>query len=222
MLKMSKKEIYKILKSGSDGNAILYNNRTLLVDIGVPYKVIEPYKENIQYVFISHIHGDHFNKSTVKRLSNEKPLIKFLVGDYLKQDLLDLGIMAHQITIIKADRVYRLFKDFEIKPITLYHNVDNMGLKMKYEGLKVLHATDTFTLEHIDAINYDYYMCEANFDEEKVKEIQDRHYENGTYDYTLNSVENHHSIQDLDKWLGKNNENGKGVLVRLHQSKDNL
>ena len=60
-----------VLQSNSKGNAILYFDNTLLLDIGVPYKMIEPYVNDIKYVFISHIHTDHFNKSAVKKLANK-------------------------------------------------------------------------------------------------------------------------------------------------------
>ena len=77
---MAKIEVHKVLQSNSKGNAILYFDNTLLLDIGVPYQMIEPYVNDIKYVFISHIHTDHFNKSAVKNLQMKKPLIKFIVG----------------------------------------------------------------------------------------------------------------------------------------------
>ena len=40
---MAKIEVHKVLQSNSKGNAILYFDNTLLVDIGVPYQMIEPY-----------------------------------------------------------------------------------------------------------------------------------------------------------------------------------
>lgn len=219
---MTKQEVYKILKTGSDGNAILYFKNQLLVDIGVSYKEIEPYKNEIKYVFISHIHSDHFNKRTIKKLANEKPLIKFVVGEYLKQNLLDLGLIENQISIVRPNTKYRLLDGLLIEPIPLYHNVDNMGLKTKYGDIRLLHATDTYTLEHITALNYDYYMVERNYCKIKVQEMQDEKVRLGIFDYTIASTENHLSKQDVEIWLGKNNKNDKGEVVYLHESKNNL
>lgn len=219
---MTKQEVYNILKTGSDGNAILYNHNELLVDIGVPYVMIKPYINQIKYVFITHKHSDHFNKVTVKRLAREKPMIKFIVGKYLESNLLELGLLKQQIVVVKANAKYRLLNGLEIRPLNLYHNVDNMGLDMRIGKLKLIHATDTYTLEHTKAINYDYYLLEENYCEIKVKTIQDEKERLGVFDYTKASVENHLSKQSLDKWLGKNNKNGLGVLVRLHPSKNNL
>lgn len=215
---MAEIEVHKVLQSNSKGNAILYFDNTLLLDIGVPYQMIEPYVNDIKYVFISHIHTDHFNKSAVKRLANEKPLIKFIVGNYLYQELLDLGIAPHRVVIVKPNTKYRLLKHFSISPIPLYHNVDNMGLKMEYRGIRLIHATDTNTLEHIEAKNYDYYMVEENYDEEMAILYQRRMTKKRAHDYTLNSVENHLSKQALELWLLKNNVSGKGEVVKLHRS----
>lgn len=219
---MTDNKVYNVLKSGSDGNAVLYNNNQLLVDVGVSYKMIKPYLNSIKFIFITHIHSDHFNKITIKRIAKEKPLIKFLVGHYLYDELLELGLKKQQIAVVKANAKYRLLDELSIQPITLYHNVDNMGLKMILDGLKLIHATDTFTMDHIKANNYDYYLIEENYCEDKVKLIQKERELLGVFDYTKASTENHLSKQSLDNWLGLNNTNGKGKLVRLHQSKDNL
>lgn len=45
-----------ILKTGSDGNCVILNGTTA-IDMGVPYKTIEPYVKDLQFVFLTHVHS---------------------------------------------------------------------------------------------------------------------------------------------------------------------
>jgi len=54
--------MYNVLSSGSKGNCVIYLD-SIAVDMGLPYKSIEPYKNYLQIVLLSHIHGDHLNIS---------------------------------------------------------------------------------------------------------------------------------------------------------------
>lgn len=47
---------YKILASGSSGNAIILRNYILL-DCGIAYIQLKPYIKQLKLVFISHIHS---------------------------------------------------------------------------------------------------------------------------------------------------------------------
>ena len=67
---------YKIIATGSKGNAILYHN-CILVDCGVPFTLLKPYYKDIKLVLLTHIHGDHFNIQTIKKLAFERPSIRF-------------------------------------------------------------------------------------------------------------------------------------------------
>lgn len=228
-------KVYNILASGSDGNAHLYLDNKLLVDAGVSYKMLEPYVKDIQYIFISHIHSDHFNKRTLKRIHKTNPFITFLVGTYLKQDLLDLGIKESNIQVVNAGKVYNLNEDIrdenykligrkelcKFNPITLYHNVENMGFRMYFDDKKLFHATDTYTLVGIEAKNFDYYMVERNYCEIVIEERIKEANENNVFTYANDSKENHHSKQALELWLSINNKNN-GEVYYLHQSMNNL
>lgn len=45
-----------ILKTGSDGNCIILNNSVAL-DIGVPFKLLEPHMKTLSVVFLTHVHS---------------------------------------------------------------------------------------------------------------------------------------------------------------------
>ena len=66
---------YKVIQSGSKGNAVIINNN-ILVDCGVPYAKLKDYLKDIEYLFITHKHSDHLKKSTFKSIRNKWKHIK--------------------------------------------------------------------------------------------------------------------------------------------------
>lgn len=49
-------DVLNVISSSSSGNAYIYFN-DILLDIGVPYKKIESYVQNIKFILLSHIHS---------------------------------------------------------------------------------------------------------------------------------------------------------------------
>ena len=84
---------YKIIKTGSAGNALLLDGR-ILIDCGVLFKDIEPYADGIEVVALTHEHGDHFNKATIKRLAYEYPGIRFCVPRHMITKLAEPGLFV--------------------------------------------------------------------------------------------------------------------------------
>lgn len=93
---------YKIINSGSDGNCIIINDEIML-DCGVSFKKIENYYKKIKLICISHIHKDHLMPSTIKRLAEERPTLRFCVGEFLVDKLLDCGVNKNNIDILKLN-----------------------------------------------------------------------------------------------------------------------
>lgn len=202
----------------------MFTDYNLLVDIGISYKLLETVINDINYVFITHIHGDHLNKSTVKRLAKDKPLITFIVGVHLLEALIDLDIPRHRIMIVESGKAYVLNNELKFDVIDLYHDVSNMGLRMRRycdkrnRYIKTIYATDTSHLDGISALNYDYYFLEENYCEDKANKIIRLANRKRQFTHVNNSIHNHMSTQYLDLYMAKNNRNGKGKLIRLHQS----
>ena len=67
-----------VIASGSKGNCVVLFD-SILVDIGVAYKLIKPYTMQIKIVTWSHKHSDHLNKSTLKKILFERPSIRVAV-----------------------------------------------------------------------------------------------------------------------------------------------
>ena len=145
--------ICKIIKSGSTGNAVLYLN-FILVDCGVSFKEIKPYLSKIKLVLLTHEHSDHFNINTIGKIHFERPGIKFICGEFLKDEIpfeknvhfvsLDYGLL------FQNENLY-------IYPVNLYHDVKNFGYRIFKDDFKIFHATDTEHLKGIEAKNYDLY-----------------------------------------------------------------
>ena len=62
----------KVISTGSKVNAVLLNDE-ILIDCGVPFRELEPYCKGLRLVLLTHVHGDHFNPETIKRLHILRP-----------------------------------------------------------------------------------------------------------------------------------------------------
>lgn len=205
--------MYKIISSGSTGNAIIYFN-SILVDCGVSYAKIKPYLNDIKLILISHSHKDHFNIKTIKKIAFEKPSIRFGIGGYLLNDFKDIK----RVDVLEYGKMYN-YELFKISPVKLYHDVDNYGYRLFMDDLKIFHATDTRTLSGITAKNYDLYALEANYDEENVYKVIKEKRDNGEFAHQIGSINSHLSIQQAQKFILEN-AGEKYEFITLHQSKE--
>ena len=156
---------YKILNSGSDGNCTLINE-IIAIDMGVSYKQLTPHVKKLRLVLLTHVHSDHFNKATIKRLAKDRPTIRFGCCEWLVQELIDCGVDRKNIDVYEIGLFYD-YGLFKIMPIKLYHDVPNCGYRVFYGDEKLIYATDTYTLDGIKAIEYDYYLIEGNYQDEE-------------------------------------------------------
>ena len=151
---------YKIISTGSKGNAILLDNGILL-DCGVSFKSIKPYLKDIKLVFISHEHKDHLGNA-LKHIHDLRPTIRFCGGLFLKDKLIELGIKRSKIDVLKHGKTYNYGK-FTIQPFILFHDVMNYGIKIKdkVRNKKIFYAVDTNRIDHVIAKNYSLYLIEG-------------------------------------------------------------
>lgn len=91
---------YNIISTGSDGNATILED-FVLIDCGVPYKALEPYVTKLKLVLLTHIHSDHFQKRTIKRLAEERPTLRFGCCRWLAPPLLAAGVPERQIDVLE-------------------------------------------------------------------------------------------------------------------------
>lgn len=203
--------MYNVLSSGSKGNCVLYHN-TIAVDMGIPYKMISAYKNALQIVLLTHIHGDHCNISTIKKLAFERPTLRFACGEFLTRHL--QGIK--NIDVLEVGKVYD-YGQFKISPIHLYHDVPNFGYRIFKDDTKIIHATDTAHLDGITAKDYDLYCIESNYNEDTVFESIESKKARGEFAYQIGSINTHLSEQQARDFIFKN-RGEKSKVVRLHES----
>lgn len=203
--------MYKVLSSSSKGNCILYLD-TIAIDMGISYQMIKPYEKSLQIVLLTHIHGDHFNLSTIKKLAFQRPSLRFACGEFLKDHL--QGIK--NVDILESGKVYD-YGAFKVSPITLYHDVPNFGYRIFQGETKIIHCTDTYTMEGITAKDYSFYAIESNHWEEEVNKRIEEKQKRGAFCYEIGAKNSHLSEEQAREFIFKNRGENSQV-IRLHES----
>ena len=206
---------YKIISSCSTGNATVIRD-IILIDCGVTFKRLEKYYKSLKIVLLTHIHTDHFNRSTIKRLAQERPTLRFACCEWLLKPLLECGVSRKNIDVLKIGTKYD-YKLFKIAPIKLYHDVPQCGYRVLFKDYKVIYMTDTKTVEGISAKDYDLYLVEANYDEDEIEERIKQKQKDCQYVYEFRAKNSHLSKQQASEFLLKNmGENSEYVFMHEH------
>lgn len=209
---------YEIISTGSVGNAVVINGE-ILIDCGVSFKALKNVYKNLTLVLLTHIHSDHFNPKTLKRLSDERPTLRFGCCEWLVKPLVNAGVPKHSIDVYDIGKKHD-YSDFCVEPVKLYHNVENCGYKVHFADVgKMLYATDTSTLEEIVASDYDLYLIEANYTCADLKERIERKLDSGEFCYETNVAQRHLSKEQAVEWLLEN-MGAESEYCFLHQHKE--
>ena len=215
--------ICDVIATGSQGNAVALDDK-ILIDCGVPYKRIDHIVPTLQLVLLTHRHADHFNPATIKRLHKERPTLRFGCGDWMVPYLLEAGVSPLVIDIYRVPVGYApiykyLAGDIIVQPVLLFHDVPNCGYRINIGQKRVLYATDTSTLDHVNAKAFDLYLIEANHTEDEIADRIQRKQDAGEYVYEHRVERTHLSRESADAWLamnaGRNSE-----IIYLHQHKE--
>lgn len=203
--------MYNVIATGSKGNCEIYCS-SLMVDIGVPYSKIKPYVKDVKIVILTHVHQDHLNMTTLRRLCFERPGIRIVAGEHIRSTLEG----AKNVDICPIGQWFD-YGWFKVSPVKLYHDCENVGWRIfvkqsNGDYFKIFRATDTSTLEGITALNYDLYAIESNYNEDTISEqIESNFYKRG-------AVNSHLSDQQARDFIDQNRGEHSQVL-RLHESK---
>lgn len=210
------KPAYNIISTGSQGNAVVLEN-TVLIDCGVSFKAIRPVIPSLKLVLMTHIHSDHFNRTTIRTLARERPALRFGCGPWLVKPLADCGVSKSNIDVLEPGYKYS-YGICSISPVQLVHSVPNYGYRLFFPQYKVFYATDTANLNGIHARDYDLYMVEANYTQDEVRERIALKKEAGEFPYELQAMENHLSKEQCDDFIYRNiGRNGAYVYLHCHR-----
>lgn len=205
---------YTIISTGSKGNCVIIGGK-IMVDCGVSWKAIKPYVNGLQLVLLTHSHGDHIKPSTIRKLQEERPKLRFGCGKWLLPSVLACGVPKRRIDIYIPNTKNRYTDDLQLIMTPLKHNVSNCGYRIFLDGEKVFYATDCNNLNGIEAKNYDLYMIEANYEDSEIQERIAEKEANGQYCYEYQVLNNHLSKQKADEFIIAN-AGEKSRFVYLH------
>lgn len=218
---------FDIHYSGSKGNcaSIYYDNLGFLIDIGKPYKYIEPYLFNKQFILITHKHQDHLIYTTYKKIRENFPHIKVLGNQEVNENIVKRKLPELDI-IFKDDFQFQIG---EVKFTTLqnYHGAgedytETHGFILESPSQNLLFATDLSTLVDYEEycltnnIKFDIILLEANYDPQVIGLSEYMKIHSG-YNTFNNGSYRHLSTIDREEFVTKF-KNPDAIDIELHVS----
>lgn len=210
---------YEVLATGSKGNCVIINGE-IAIDMGVTWKMVAPYAKSLKLVLLTHVHGDHFKPSTVRRLHQERPTLRFGCCEWMVEPLLEAGVDKRAIDVLFTG-MYTVYNIFAIMPQELVHDVKNCGYHIVLRsGEHLFYATDTGTLDGVKAKGYDYYFIEANHTQADIEARAADKLAKGEFAYEMRAAATHLSYEQAMDWLYKNmGPSSQYVLLHAHEER---
>ena len=144
--------------------------------------------------------------------------MKFVVCDYIAQELIKLKIEPRNIIIVSTEDWYD-FNAFKCRLDYIPHDVLNVAVHIEIDGQRLLYATDTSRIEDIQAKGYDYYLIEGNYKKDELEERKNEKIKNGEFVIEDRIVNSHLSYEQCLGFF-MNNAKDSSVLEVMHQHKD--
>lgn len=212
---------YEILQTGSDGNCTIVEDM-IAIDIGVPFYKIEHFVNDLKLVLLTHAHGDHFRKKTVRKLAKNRPTLKWVCRDWMVEPLREQGVDARNIHALPPDQWqhYAAPINLLVCPFDTAHDAPNCGWRIwRDHHDNIFYATDLATLDGIDAKAYSTYLLEANYREAELEQRLAEKLEAGGFAYETRAAETHLSWEQATAWLQENMAPWS-VWVPMHEHKE--
>lgn len=133
----------------------------------------------------------------------------------MAQTLYDLKIEPRNIVVIETGKIYD-FNAFKCLLDEIPHDVPNVAVHLEIDNKKLLYATDTSKIDHINAVYYDYYLIEGNYKEKELEERKERKLLNGEFVIEDRIANSHLSYEQcLDFFMENASDNS--VLEVMHK-----
>ena len=216
----------EIISTGSKGNAVLLND-AYLIDCGVPFGKLQKHLKKIRIVFLTHIHSDHFNPSTIRKLHNHRPTVRFVCCRHLLVSLCsEAGVSPDNVTVLEPDQTavfsHQPQGQLRVRPFGLIHNVPNVGWLFQTDAGSALYATDTRYIP-VSAPNLDLYMVECNYKGDDLDRRKERKLAEGGFVYEDTVAACHMSFETVMAWLSQNAApHSKVVFLHQHIEKEEV
>lgn len=200
---------YEIIQSGSDGNCTIVDGQ-IAIDMGVPFYKIEHFVNDLRLVLLTHAHGDHFRKPTVKKLAKMRPTLKWACRDWMAQPLRNSGVDPRNIILVNPDKwvqptEYGCPVTSWIAAFDTAHDTLNCGWRIWRDHHDcIFYATDLATLDGIQAKAYTVYLLEANYRESELEQRREAKLEAGEFSYETRAETTHLSWEQTTAWLQEN------------------
>lgn len=218
---------FDVIATGSKGNAVVINGN-ILIDCGVSMKSIVEVKKDLKLVLLTHSHGDHFKPRTVRALHKERPTLRWGCCEWMVGPLLEAGVGKRVIDVYDPDiKAFEMYGGrISVRPERLTHDVPNCAYHIMLTPIRgrrefIFYATDTATLDGVEALGYDLYLIEANHTREELEARAKAKLEAGEFSYEYRAAANHLSQEQALDWLAKNmGPNSRYVFLHQHYEKE--
>ncbi|MEB5757438.1 MBL fold metallo-hydrolase [Mammaliicoccus sciuri] len=199
---------YKIISSGSKGNAVIIND--VLVDCGVAFKTLKDELYDIRYLLLTHIHSDHVKAGTLKSIKTKFPHIT-IIGNYQVHESYGVDLIINAGFPLNTEDY--IFNAFECN-----HDVITYGFYWQTnENEDVFYATDTSDLNNVEkGLLFDYIFVESNHDHYKLEATRNNTVTRG-YDPYL-SGKRHLSTQKAKEFYLFHRKHRDVPFIELHKS----
>ncbi|ACI00388.1 gp28 [Listeria phage P40] len=199
---------YKIVASGSSGNAVRIKN--IMIDAGVPFIKMKEELYECDYLFITHHHSDHIRPSTLKNIKKYFPNIEICSNP--------VTAYLHDIENTVYNNQEQELKHSIVTPFQCHHDVECQGFVFEFDtGERVIYATDTNSMEDAPDGKFTHFFLEANYDEKKVRAIGDSRKKYG-YDVTAGAYR-HLSKKASKTFYYLRRADKNALYEELHKSK---
>lgn len=137
--------------------------------------------------------------------------------------LLEAGVDKRRIDVLEPGGEEVVYPDLcYLTPQPLIHNVSNCGYHITVMGgERLFYATDTGTLDGIEASGYDLYMVEANHTRAELEARIEAKKAAGEFAYEWAASKNHLSQEQAEDWLYQQmGPNSRYVFLHQHRRKE--
>ena len=124
------------------------------------------------------------------------------------------------VDVYEYGKLYE-YGEFQISPVKLFHDAPNFGYRIFKGEHKLIHCTDTYTLEGITAKNYNLFAIEHNYNEDTINQSIEDAEAKGEFSHQRRSFNSHLSEQQARQFIFENKCEECEVL-RLHESSTQL